>query len=76
MLKQLIPIRIIIAAYLVLGALYSVATPIFEASDEVSHYAVIQQLVDTGELPVQQPGVTTRWAQEGSQPPLYARMYG
>ena len=65
------PLGFMLVAYLLLGALYSVATPIFEASDEVSHYAVIQQIVDTGELPVQRPGVKTRWEQEGSQPPLY-----
>ena len=65
------PLRFILSLYLLLGVLYSVATPIFEASDEVSHYAVIQHIVDTGELPVQQPGVKTPWEQEGSQPPLY-----
>ncbi len=58
-------------AFIVLALLYSIATPIFEASDEVSHYAVIQHIADTGALPVQQPGVKTTWDQEGSQPPLY-----
>jgi hypothetical protein len=64
-------IRIILIGYAVLGAIYSVTTPIFEASDEVSHYAVIQNIIDGYGLPVQQPGVKTTWAQEGSQPPLY-----
>lgn len=64
-------IGIILAAFVVLAAIYSVATPIFEASDEVSHYAVVQHIADTGALPVQQPGVKTSWEQEGSQPPLY-----
>jgi hypothetical protein len=54
-----------------LAVLYSVSTPIFEASDEVSHYAVVQHIADTGTLPVQQPGVKSPWEQEGSQPPLY-----
>ncbi len=62
---------IILIAFVILASLYSVATPIFEASDEVSHYAVVQHLADTGELPVQQPGVKAPWDQEGSQPPLY-----
>ncbi len=63
--------RLLLIAYLLLGTIYSVATPIFEASDEVSHYAVVQHIADTGELPVQQLGVKTAWEQEGSQPPLY-----
>jgi 4-amino-4-deoxy-L-arabinose transferase-like glycosyltransferase len=62
---------IILIAFVMLALLYSVATPIFEASDEVSHYAVVQHLADTGELPMQQPGVKAPWDQEGSQPPLY-----
>ncbi len=65
------PLRIILIAYALLGVLYSVATPIFEASDEVWHYAVVRHIALTGELPVQQAGVKTAWEQEGSQPPLY-----
>ncbi len=61
----------ILLAFIGLALVYSVATPIFEASDEVSHYAVVQHIADSGELPVQQPGVKTAWDQEGSQPPLY-----
>ena len=61
----------ILIVFVALGVIYSAATPIFEASDEVSHYAVVQHLADTGALPVQQPGVKTSWEQEGSQPPLY-----
>jgi Dolichyl-phosphate-mannose-protein mannosyltransferase len=64
-------IGIIVTVFVVLAVIYSSATPIFEASDEVSHYAVVQHIADTGELPVQQPGVKTQWEQEGSQPPLY-----
>jgi 4-amino-4-deoxy-L-arabinose transferase-like glycosyltransferase len=70
-LDSLRRISIVLALFAALGLVYSVATPIFEASDEVSHYAVIQQIVNTGELPVQRPDVETRWEQEGSQPPLY-----
>jgi hypothetical protein len=64
-------IGIILALFAVLAVIYSVATPIFEASDEMSHYAVVQHLADTGTLPVQRLGVKTPWEQEGSQPPLY-----
>ena len=68
---RLVNIKSILVVFIVLGVLYSVVTPIFEASDEVSHYAVIQHIIDTSQLPVQQPGVKTAWEQEGSQPPLY-----
>jgi 4-amino-4-deoxy-L-arabinose transferase-like glycosyltransferase len=64
-------IKIILGVYVILGTIYSVATPIFEASDEVSHYAVIQNIIDGFGLPVQQSGLKTAWEQEGSQPPLY-----
>lgn len=53
---------------------YSLATPLFEASDELWHYPLVQHLATTASLPVQQPGQTddnAPWRQEGSQPPLY-----
>jgi hypothetical protein len=62
---------VIVALFVVLGATYSVVTPIFEASDEISHYPVVEHIATTGHLPVQEPGVVTLWEQEGSQPPLY-----
>ena len=62
----------IYAAYLVLASLYSVVTPIFEASDELWHYPMVKYLADNGlALPVQDAAVQTAWRQEGSQPPLY-----
>jgi 4-amino-4-deoxy-L-arabinose transferase-like glycosyltransferase len=65
-------IRILLTIYLVLATLYSVVTPIFEASDEVWHYPMVRTLAQNGmALPVQTPGVETAWRQEGSQPPLY-----
>ncbi|NTU64413.1 MAG: glycosyltransferase family 39 protein [Chloroflexi bacterium] len=70
-LARWVNLKSIVLVFVVLAAIYSVATPIFEASDEVSHYAVVQYIADTGTLPVQQPGVKTPWEQEGSQPPLY-----
>jgi hypothetical protein len=62
---------IIVGLFTLLATIYSLVTPIFEASDEISHYPVIQHIATTGHLPVQQPGVETLWEQEGSQPPLY-----
>lgn len=62
---------VIIGLYLILGGVYSVVVPIFEASDELRHYPVVKYIADGNGLPVQHPGVTTYWEQEGSQPPLY-----
>ncbi len=56
---------------MVLGVVYSLATPIFEASDELWHYPVVKYIADGRGLPVQRPGVETLWQQEGSQPPAY-----
>lgn len=64
-------IVLILALYLLLGTLYSVTTPLFEASDEMWHYPFVAHLADGHGLPVQQPGVDQPWRQEGSQPPLY-----
>nr|MBP7689420.1 DUF2142 domain-containing protein [Thermoflexales bacterium] len=64
-------IRVIIAAYLILGAVYSVASPIFEGPDESNHFFVIQSIHETGRLPVQDSATSTLYRQEGSQPPLY-----
>jgi 4-amino-4-deoxy-L-arabinose transferase-like glycosyltransferase len=66
------PLVLLLAAYLVLGSLYSAVTPIFEASDELWHYPMVKYLADhVLALPVQDPAVQTAWRQEGSQPPLY-----
>jgi 4-amino-4-deoxy-L-arabinose transferase-like glycosyltransferase len=65
-------LAIIIGLHLVLGLVYDWATPIFEASDEAAHYAVVHWLANGHPLPVQEPGRPQQpWAQEGSQPPLY-----
>jgi hypothetical protein len=61
----------LLALYLVLGCVYSVVTPVMEASDELWHYPMVKYLADHRTLPVQEPGVETAWRQEGSQPPLY-----
>ncbi len=62
----------ILAVYVVLASIYSIVTPIFEASDELWHYPAVQYIATHGfQLPPQTPGVATEWRQEGSQPPLY-----
>ncbi|MDX2136779.1 MAG: glycosyltransferase family 39 protein [Chloroflexota bacterium] len=65
---------IILVVFVVLALIYAWATPVFEASDELWHFGMIQHIAETGQLPVQQPGVETIYEQEGSQPPLYYLM--
>lgn len=69
--KRHLAITFIISAFIVLGTIYSVVTPIFEASDEISHYPVVKHIADGQGLPVQNPEMEHPWRQEGSQPPLY-----
>ena len=61
----------ILVVFFVLGLVYSVVVPPFEASDEKWHYPMVKYIADHWSLPVQEPGVETSWRQEGSQPPLY-----
>ena len=35
------PLALILAAYFVLGGVYSLATPVLEASDEFKHYPYV-----------------------------------
>ena len=66
---------LILAAYVILASIYSIVTPIFEASDELWHYPMVKYLVDHGlSLPPQDPTNPGPWRQEGSQPPLYYMM--
>lgn len=63
---------IISVLYVTVALIYTVATPPFEASDELWHYPMVQFVATNGlQLPVQDPSVSTAWRQEGSQPPLY-----
>ncbi len=63
---------LISGAYLALAVTYGLVTPRFEASDELWHYPMVDYLARNGlQLPPQQPGISTSWRQEGSQPPLY-----
>lgn len=60
-----------LAAGAVLVLTFGLSAPIFEAPDEVWHFAYVQQASSGRGLPVQRPGQPGPWAQEGSQPPLY-----
>jgi 4-amino-4-deoxy-L-arabinose transferase-like glycosyltransferase len=64
-------IAIFLGLFIVLGVLYSLVTPLFEASDELWHYPFVKRLADGEGLPVQYPDQIGPWRQEGSQPPLY-----
>lgn len=61
---------IIAAAYVVLAALYSIVTPIFEASDELWHYPTVKFIADN-HFALPQPDPAQPWRQQGGQPPLY-----
>ncbi len=61
----------LLAIFFVAGAIYSVSTPILEASDELWHMAVVEHLSQGRGLPIQDPNQHGFYEQEGSQPPLY-----
>jgi len=64
-------VGLILVLFLGLGCLYSVTTPVFEASDELWHYPFVERLASGQGLPVQRTDQLGAWRQEGSQPPLY-----
>jgi 4-amino-4-deoxy-L-arabinose transferase-like glycosyltransferase len=69
-------IKTVLIAFLVLGVTYSVVTPVFEASDELWHYPLVQWLSRGNSLPVQDAQNVGPWKQEASQPPLYYWLLG
>jgi len=64
-------IYLLLCTFVVVGLLYSLTTPFFEASDELWHYPMVKRFADGKGLPVQDPETETEWRQEGGQPPLY-----
>jgi Dolichyl-phosphate-mannose-protein mannosyltransferase len=75
--KRPVGVWVLLFAFVVLAVTYSVVTPIFEASDEVWHYPVVQYIAAGHGLPAQtppdRPGL---WKQEASQAPLYYALAG
>jgi 4-amino-4-deoxy-L-arabinose transferase-like glycosyltransferase len=69
-------VKTILVVFLLLGVAYSVVTPIFEASDELWHYPLVQWLSRGNPLPVQDAKNVGPWKQEASQPPLYYYLMG
>lgn len=49
-------LAIIVAGYLLLGALYALNTPAWQVPDEPAHYNVIRQIAQTGRLPALEKG--------------------
>jgi hypothetical protein len=68
----------IVSLFIVLGIIYSLATPVLEASDEFKHYPYVQYVQTRHDLPVLDPDICTwpppddcPWLQDGGQPPAY-----
>lgn len=69
---QRLVLAAILTGYLALAIAYSLVTPLFEASDELWHYPMVQYVAENRfSLPVQDPANPGLWRQEGGQPPLY-----
>ncbi|MBI3241338.1 MAG: hypothetical protein HYZ49_03495 [Chloroflexi bacterium] len=65
------PLRLILLVYLALGLVYALATPPFEASDEVFHYPFVRNIALGKGLPVQKLDVHQPWEQVAFHPPAY-----
>lgn len=76
-ITQRVWIGAILALFCALSVIFSIVTPIFEASDELWHYPVVQYIAAGRGLPVQtEPARAGLWKQEASQPPLYYALGG
>lgn len=64
-------LRIIVLLFVLLGIVNSVVTPLFEAPDELWHFAFVRYLALNRSLPVQPKEGTDIWLRESGQPPLY-----
>ncbi len=68
---------LIVALFIVVGIVYSLSTPVLEASDEFKHYPYVQYVQTNHTLPVLEPEVCQEspaecpWLQDGGQPPSY-----
>lgn len=62
---------LLVALFSILGTIYSLVVPLFEAPDEVWHFRFVQALVEQRALPVQPVEGQDIWLRESGQPPLY-----
>ncbi|MBI5349618.1 MAG: DUF2142 domain-containing protein [Chloroflexi bacterium] len=65
------PLVFLLIVYLTVAAAYAVATPPFEASDEVFHYPFVRNIALGRGLPVQRLDVKQPWEQVAFHPPAY-----
>ncbi|MEK7441066.1 MAG: glycosyltransferase family 39 protein [Chloroflexota bacterium] len=65
------PLLFLLIVYLTVAAAYAVATPPFEASDEVFHYPFVRNIALGRGLPVQRLDVKQPWEQVAFHPPAY-----
>ncbi len=70
------PLIALLAAFVALGVLYSVVTPLFETPDEIWHFGFVRYVAEHRALPVQSALPDHRARQEASQPPLYYLVAG
>ncbi|MBM4464943.1 MAG: hypothetical protein FJ014_05155 [Chloroflexi bacterium] len=70
-IKQHLGIVVILAAFFALGITYAVTTPLFEAPDELQHYARIKRVAEAIGLFELDPAVSQLAHQQRYQQPLY-----
>lgn len=54
-MQRIAPLALIVLAYLLVGGLYAIYTPNWQAPDEPAHYNYVRQLA-SGQLPIIEPG--------------------
>lgn len=64
-------LALILVAFGLLGALYSVVVPLFEAPDELWHFSFVRVLATQRALPRQPSEGKDMWLREAGQPPIY-----
>lgn len=62
------PLAAVLAAFILLAAIYSIVNPLYEGTDELRHFRFVRVLADTGKLPIQ--GQEPKRSQS-HHPPLY-----
>lgn len=65
------PLALVVAAYLVIAAVYVSGVPIWEATDEAGHFAYVKYLRDYRTLPYQPPDPQQLVLSHWFHPPLY-----
>ena len=66
-----IPLVLLLGAYLALALLWNLSTPLFEGPDAYYHFAVIEHIGRTGELPPKENPEQHPWRQMTFHAPLY-----